>query len=110
MSCVINNSRKATIVDMINRNLIDKYHNILDLNGFRSRVTWLTKYAKNTYGVDEGRLFLEENNGKKAIPNTAAFSKIDQKKSNFNKREYKDNGIMSYISENESDASVKNNC
>lgn len=65
--------------DLIKRNLIDKYLNILDLGKFRARVTELSNYASSKYGVTE-RLFYDEQNGTKAVPNLDAFQEIDRKK------------------------------
>ena len=62
--------------------LIDKYLNILDLNGFRKNNTKWSNYAKSKYGV-EGRLFSEDNNGTKAIPNTEMFKRLDETKGIF---------------------------
>jgi hypothetical protein len=63
--------------------IIDRYLNILDLKRFRTKVTEWSEYAKNKYGISE-RLFFEEQNGTKAIPNSIAFRKIDQIKNSKN--------------------------
>jgi hypothetical protein len=58
------------------RGLIDKYLNILDLGGFRRLNTQESELATNTYGI-AGRLFLEDLNGTKAVPNKEMFQTID---------------------------------
>ena len=73
MSCT---SKANTKSFLINRGVIDKYYNILDLPRFRAYVTDLSNYSKK-YGIDQ-RLYFEE--GNKAIPNTEAFQIIDKKK------------------------------
>ena len=67
--------------DLIKRHLIDKFNNILpgQLGAFRARVTELSNYASSKYGVTE-RLFYDEQNGTKAVPNLNAFKQIDRKK------------------------------
>lgn len=61
------------------KGLIDEYLNILDLGRFRSEVSQWTNYANSQYGVSE-RLFFDEQNGTKAVPNQRAFQLIDWKK------------------------------
>lgn len=61
------------------KGLIDEYLNILDLGRFRSEVTQWSNYANSQYGVSE-RLFFDEQNGTKAVPNQRAFQIIDWKK------------------------------
>jgi hypothetical protein len=78
MSC-FKNSINGAKSDLINKGLVDEYMNILDLGKFRARVTELSNYASTTYGVTE-RLFYDEQNGTKAVPNREAFRKIDRKK------------------------------
>lgn len=63
--------------------IIDNHLNILNLAEFRKQTTKWTNYAKIKNKVDEGRIFLEENNGTKAIPNQVAFHKIDASKGIF---------------------------
>lgn len=73
-------SIKTTKDHFIKKGLIDSYYNILNLSKFREdNVKW-TNFAKSTYNVDEGLIYLEENNGKKAVPNTKVFTKIDEVK------------------------------
>lgn len=78
MSC-FKNSINGAKSDLINRGLVDKYMNILDLGKFRARVTQLSNYASSKYGVTE-RLFYDEQNGTKAVPNIKAFQQIDKRK------------------------------
>ena len=61
------------------KGLIDEYLNILDIGRFRSEVTQWTNYAYDKYGITE-RLFFDEQNGTKAVPNEKAFQIIDWKK------------------------------
>jgi hypothetical protein len=110
MSCIFSKSRKAALVDMINRGYMDKYHNILDLNGFRKRTAFLTEYAKNTYGVDNGRVFSETDSGRKAVPNTEAFTAIDSAKDNYMKKRYNNTGIIGFIKQTESDIEPSKIC
>lgn len=70
--------------------VIDEYLNILNLGRFRSLVTQWTNYANSQYGVSE-RLFFDEQNGTKAVPNQEAFQTIDFKKG----IEYKENEWVS---------------
>ena len=72
-------SEASTKAWLRTRNVIDKYLNILDLNKFRNYNTELSNDAKVKYNVTE-RLFFEENNGKKALPNRKVFKEIDNKK------------------------------
>lgn len=66
---------------------IDKYLNIIDLKLFRKHNTKWSNYAKRKHGTQE-RLFFEEQNGTKAIPNTKVFREIDAKKGiNYQKKE-----------------------
>lgn len=61
------------------RKVIDKYLNILDLPRFRKLNKKIREYAKKEYGVDE-QMYFEEQGGTKALPNKAAFRKIDEAK------------------------------
>jgi len=61
------------------KGLIDEYLNVLDLGRFRSEVTQWSNYANSQYGITE-RLFFDEQNGTKAVPNEKAFQIIDWKK------------------------------
>lgn len=61
------------------KGLIDEYLNILDLGRFRSEVSQWSKYAYDKYGITE-RLFFDEQNGTKAVPNERVFQIIDYKK------------------------------
>lgn len=78
MSC-FKTSEAATKNKLFQEKLIDQYLNILDLGKFRARVTELSNYASSKYGVTE-RLFYDEQNGTKAVPNKKAFQQIDRKK------------------------------
>lgn len=78
MSCFIT-SEASTKNKLFQEKLIDKYLNILDLGKFRARVTELSNYASSKYGITE-RLFYDEQNGTKAVPNKRAFQLIDYKK------------------------------
>jgi len=82
-SCQFRGSEASTKAWFRTRGLIDKYLNILDLPGFRRENTKWSNYAKTKFNI-EGRLFYEENNGTKAVPNKEMFEKIDRAK--------KDNG------------------
>lgn len=81
-SCEFKTSEASTKSWLLERNIIDKYRNILDLNKFRAEVTRLSKYANTKYGVQQ-RLFSETPDGKKAIPNRDAFKAIDNAKGIF---------------------------
>lgn len=59
------------------KKVMDKFHNITDLVNFRKLSTKLRMQAKRKFGVDE-QLFFEEQGGRKAVPNTDAFRKIDE--------------------------------
>lgn len=71
---------------LVAKGAIDKYLNIIDLNGFRKEVVELTKLAKNKHNVDKGLLFGERTiySANKpyfqAVPNKDAFSEIDKLK------------------------------
>lgn len=71
---------------LVAQGAIDKYLNILDLNGFRKEVVELTKLAKNKHNVDKGLLFGErtiysaDKSYFQAVPNKDAFSEIDKVK------------------------------
>lgn len=64
---------------LIRKGIVDIYYNILDLGRFRTEVTQWTNYAYDKYGITE-RLFFDEQNGTKAVPNERAFQIIDWKK------------------------------
>lgn len=64
---------------LVRKGVIDTFYNILDLGRFRSEVTQWSNYANSQYGVTE-RLFFDEQNGTKAVPNQRAFQIIDWKK------------------------------
>lgn len=81
-SCDFRTSEASVKSHFRTNNLIDKYLNILDLAGFRKANTKWSNYARQQYGT-EGRLFFEENNGTKAIPNSELFKQIDAKKGIF---------------------------
>lgn len=78
-SCSFSTSEASSKSWFRSNKLIDKYLNILDLAGFRKANTKWSNYARITYGT-EGRLFSEENNGTKAVPNEDLFKQIDAKK------------------------------
>ena len=78
MSC-FKTSEASTKNKLFQEKLIDQYLNILDLGKFRARVTELSNYASSKYGITE-RLFYDEQNGTKAVPNKKAFQLIDYKK------------------------------
>src|SRR3972149_6420582 len=78
-SCNFKTSEASTKSFFRTQGLIDQYLNIKDLIGFRKANTKWSNYARQQFGT-EGRLFLEENNGTKAIPNNEIFKQIDSKK------------------------------
>ena len=78
-NCKFNTTRGATLAYLRTKGVIDKYLNIIDLPKFRAENTKLSNDAKNRFNITE-RLFYEENNGKKAIPNDVAFRQIDEVK------------------------------
>ncbi len=88
-SCEFTTSEASTKSWFRTNGLIDKFLNILDLNKFRIKNTEFSNYAKTQYGV-EGRLFYEEQSGKKAFPNTTLFHQIDAAKGNW----YKENEYL----------------
>ena len=78
MSCY--KSAEANLKNLLKKKgLIDEYLNVLNLGGFRTEVSVWSKHAKEKYGIDE-RLFYDEQNGTKAVPNKRAFQLIDWKK------------------------------
>jgi len=74
MSCKSQNNTKDFFIE---RGIFDKFYNILNLGKFRNENSKWTDFAKSEYNVDEGLIYKEEENGKKATPNIKAFSKID---------------------------------
>ena len=60
-------------------NLIDSYLNILDIGKFRAANTRWSQEANTQFLID-GRLFSEENDGRKAVPNVEMFQRIDAAK------------------------------
>ena len=91
-SCEFTTSEASTKSWFRTNGLIDKFLNILDLNKFRIKNTEFSNYAETQYGV-EGRLFYEEQSGKKALPNTTLFHQIDAAKGNW----YKENQYLKDI-------------
>jgi hypothetical protein len=82
-SCDFKTTEASTKAWFRTNKIIDNFLNIIDLSKFRKEVTKFTDYAKEKYGVDKGRLFLEEGGGKKAVPNKEAFKAIDRAKGNY---------------------------
>jgi hypothetical protein len=82
-SCDFKTTEASTKAWFRTNKIIDNFLNIIDLSKFRKEVTKFTDYAKEKYGVDKGRLFLEEGGGKKAVPNKEAFKAIDEAKGIF---------------------------
>lgn len=80
--CDFKTSEASTKAWFRTKGIIDKFLNILDLNEFRKQNTKWSNYARRKYKT-EGRLFVEENNGKKALPNKEVFKKIDNSKGIF---------------------------
>lgn len=76
---VFKRSEASTKAFMRTIGVIDEYLNIIDLPGFRKQNTKWSNYARQQYKT-EGRLFYEENNGTKAVPNKELFKKIDNAK------------------------------
>jgi hypothetical protein len=78
---------------LVAKGAIDKYLNIIDLNGFRKEVVELTKLAKNKHNVDKGLLFGERTiySANKpyfqAVPNKDAFSEINKVKTKAQSQE-----------------------
>ena len=72
-------SEASTKAWLRTRGIVDRYLNILDLNRFRINVTNLSKDANEKFGITQ-RLFTEEDNGRKAVPNKEAFKAIDNAK------------------------------
>jgi hypothetical protein len=77
-SCNFRTSEASTKAWFRTRGLLDQYLNIPEgkLNDFRMANGKWSAEAENRYGI-KGRLFTETNGGKKAIPNTELFQKID---------------------------------
>lgn len=76
-SCDFKTTEASTKAWFRTKRLIDRYLNILDLGKFRVSNREMSELAKEMYGV-EGKLFLEEQEGKKAIPNKELFQRIDK--------------------------------
>ena len=70
-------SEASTKSWMRTNGFIDRFLNIIDLNGFREANKKWSDYATSEYGT-EGMLFAEE--GTKALPNKEAFEQIDKAK------------------------------
>lgn len=95
MSCTDKNKFKTAEASskayLRTNNIIDKTLTILNVGLFRKKVTEWTKVAKERYGVDSGRLFLEEKQDTskelKAVANKEAFSQIDKIKKLLKNRE-----------------------
>ena len=100
-SCEFTTSEASTKSWFRTNGLIDKFLNILDLNKFRIKNTEFSNYAKTQYGV-EGRLFYEEQSGKKAFPNTTLFHQIDAAKGNW----YKENEYLKDMFKNNPTANI----
>lgn len=64
------------------KKIIDSKLNIKDLVAFRKENTAMRKHGIKEYGVDT-QWFYEEQGGKKAVPNTAAFKTVDSSKGIF---------------------------
>ncbi len=81
MSCKLKHkdSKSNTKEVMMSNGAIDNFYKITNLGIFRSFNTKLSDLATSKYGIT-GRLYLEDNNGTKAIPNTTLFDQIDKKR------------------------------
>lgn len=76
---VYKTSEASTKARMRTLGIIDQYLNVLDINNFnRFNAKW-TNYARLQYNVNVGRLFSMTPEGK-AVPNYAAFQRIDAAK------------------------------
>jgi hypothetical protein len=78
-SCDFKTTEDSTKSWFRTNGLIDKSLNILNLREFRKKNVEFSRKAKEDYKV-EGRLFLEKDSGKVAVPNTAVFKTIDKAK------------------------------
>lgn len=78
-SCDFKTTEDSTKSWFRTNGLIDKSLNILNLKEFRKKNVEFSRKAKEDYKV-EGRLFLEKDSGKVAVPNTAVFKTIDKAK------------------------------
>lgn len=95
MSCTDKNKFKTAEASskayLRTNNIIDKTLTILNVGLFREKVTEWTKIAKERYGLDSGRLFLEEKQDTskelKAVANSKAFKQIDKVKKILKNRE-----------------------
>jgi len=77
-SCNFRTSEASTKSWFRTRGLLDQYLNIPEgkLSDFRMANGRWSAEAEKRYGV-KGKLFTETNGGKKAVPNTEMFQKID---------------------------------
>lgn len=77
-TCNFKTAEASTKAWFRTKNLLDEYLNIPEgsLQKFREANTKWSVYANETFNVP-GRLFAEERNGKKALPNIEMFRKID---------------------------------
>lgn len=101
MSCFITSEAGAKS-SLRSKQLIDDYLNIPNgmLGRFREEVTRLSRYANDKYGVSE-RLFFDEQNGTKAVPNQRAFQIIDWKKGiKYPENEWVGNSIEQVLDRN----------
>jgi len=68
------------------KGLIDEFYNVLNLAGFRKFNTHWSKEANNKYNVS-GRLYVEDANGTKIIPNEDMFKQLDKLIGGSNQKE-----------------------
>lgn len=86
-SCEFKTSEASTKAWYRTKGIIDQYLNILDTGKFRKQTKRLSDVANKRYGI-EGKLFLEEDGGAKALPNTFMFGQIDKAKGiNYGQKE-----------------------
>jgi hypothetical protein len=83
-SCDFKTTEDSTKSWFRTNGLIDKSLNILNLREFRKKNVEFSNLAKQKYNTD-GKLFLENNTGKIAIPNTPVFRAIDNAKNPIQK-------------------------
>lgn len=83
-TCNFKTSEASTKAWFKTNGLIDKSLNIVPgaLAKFRNMNTKWSEYANKTYGI-QGRLFIEEDRGRKALPNKRMFHMIDVAKGIF---------------------------
>jgi hypothetical protein len=83
-SCNFRTTEASTKAWFRTRGLLDQYLNIPEgkLNDFRIANGRWSAEAKKRFGL-EGKVFYETNGGKKAIPNTELFQRIDYVKMNM---------------------------